>query len=75
MAPSEGEPAARLGLPPREAEVLRLLARRLTANEIAEALYFSPHPVNRHTANLFAKLGVANRTQAASRARELGLRI
>ena len=66
-------PAAPYGLSPREAEVLRLLARRLTDKEIAEALFLSPHTVHRHTTNLFAKLGVANRTEAVARARALGL--
>jgi DNA-binding CsgD family transcriptional regulator len=33
----------------------------------------SPHTAKRHVANILAKLGVATRTEAASRARDLGL--
>jgi DNA-binding NarL/FixJ family response regulator len=61
------------GLTARQQEILRLLARRWTDREIAEALCLSPHTVHRHTANLFAKLGVANRREAAAAAARLGL--
>jgi LuxR family maltose regulon positive regulatory protein len=57
----------------RELEVLRLLADGLTNHEIAERLVLSTHTVKVHTYNLYAKLGVHNRTQAAAQARALGL--
>jgi ATP/maltotriose-dependent transcriptional regulator MalT len=66
-------PGAAFGLSRREREVLSLLAQRWTDKEIAAALAISPHTVARHAANLFAKLGVANRREAAALAARLGL--
>jgi DNA-binding NarL/FixJ family response regulator len=57
----------------RETEVLRLLARGLTNGQIADALVVSPGTVKNHVGHIIAKLGVADRTQAAVRALELGL--
>jgi LuxR family maltose regulon positive regulatory protein len=53
----------------REQEVLRLLAAGLSNAEIAERLIVSPGTVKRHLHNLYSKLGVTNRTQAAACAR------
>jgi DNA-binding NarL/FixJ family response regulator len=49
----------------REREVLRQIASGLTNRQIAERLCLSPKTVERHQNNIFEKLGVANRTQAA----------
>jgi LuxR family transcriptional regulator, maltose regulon positive regulatory protein len=57
----------------RELEVVRLLARRLTNNEIGEALFISPITVKNHIANITDKLGVSGRRAAVERAGELGL--
>ncbi len=57
----------------REHDVLRLLVQSRTDREIAAALFLSPRTVNAHVASILGKLGVANRREAASRARELGL--
>ena len=57
----------------RELEVLALLATGQPNRAIAEELVVSLDTVKRHLTNLFNKLGVANRTQAVARARELGL--
>ncbi len=46
-------------------EVLRLLARRQTDKEIAEALFLGPRTVQSHVAHILNKLGVANRREAA----------
>jgi DNA-binding NarL/FixJ family response regulator len=53
----------------REQEVLRLLADGLSNAEIAEQLVVTPGTVKRHLHNLYSKLGVENRTQAAAFAR------
>ncbi len=66
------DPLAAYGLSSREREVLRLLAQRRTTNEIAEALFVSPHTVHRHTTNLFTKLGIGNRREAAALAARHG---
>lgn len=49
----------------REREVLRQIGSGLTNRQIAERLCLSPKTVERHQNNIFEKLGVANRTQAA----------
>jgi DNA-binding NarL/FixJ family response regulator len=60
-------------LTPREREVLQLLAQGLTNREIAEILAIKSSTIKVHVERILAKLGVANRTQAAVRAVELGL--
>lgn len=57
----------------REHEVLRLLARGRTNSEIGQALVISAGTVKWHVENIIGKLGVADRTQAAVQAVELGL--
>jgi DNA-binding CsgD family transcriptional regulator len=57
----------------REHEVLRLVAQRLSSAEIAGALLISPRTVERHLENIFAKLGVASRREAATEAARRGL--
>jgi DNA-binding NarL/FixJ family response regulator len=59
-------------LTPREHEVLRHVAQGLTNGEIAAALVVSVATVKFHVEHVIAKLGVADRTQAAVRAVELG---
>jgi LuxR family maltose regulon positive regulatory protein len=57
----------------RELEVLRLLARGDSNEEIAEQLVIAISTVKRHVSNILAKLTVSNRTQAVAHSRELGL--
>ncbi|HSM66545.1 MAG TPA: response regulator transcription factor [Ilumatobacteraceae bacterium] len=57
----------------REREILALLGCGFSNREIAEELYLSVNTVKSHVAKLFAKLAVANRTQAARVAIEHGL--
>src|SRR2546428_11768903 len=57
----------------REQEVLHLLVRGASNQDIAEELVVTLDTVKRHVSNILSKLGVSNRTQAVSRARELGL--
>ena len=61
-------PEGRERLSPRELEVLRLLVEGNTDREIADALSISRRTVTSHTTNIFTKLGVTNRVQAATAA-------
>jgi LuxR family maltose regulon positive regulatory protein len=65
-----------VGLEPlseRELEVLRLIAEGLTNREIAFRLTLAQSTVKVHTRNIYGKLDVHSRVQAAARARDLGL--
>jgi non-specific serine/threonine protein kinase len=57
----------------RERQILALLCQRLTNAEIAAELFISPRTAGTHVANLLAKLGVANRREAAALAVQHGL--
>jgi LuxR family maltose regulon positive regulatory protein len=57
----------------REFEVLQLIADGLKNQEIASQLYLSLNTVKAHTRNIYGKLDVNSRTQAAARARAIGL--
>ena len=57
----------------REFEVLTLLAEGRSNKEIARQLDVSPNTVKTHVASLFDKLEAKRRTEAISRARELGM--
>jgi DNA-binding CsgD family transcriptional regulator len=57
-----------LGLSVCEAEVLVWMAHGKSNKEIAELLELSPRTVNKHLEQTFNKLGVENRTAAATRA-------
>jgi DNA-binding NarL/FixJ family response regulator len=57
----------------REVEVVRLLAEGHSNREIADALFLAEGTVKNHVTNVLAKLGARDRTQAALRARALGL--
>jgi DNA-binding NarL/FixJ family response regulator len=59
----------------REAEVLLWIARGKSNRDIAEILGLSPRTVNKHLEQIYAKLGVENRTSAAALAvRTIGIR-
>lgn len=57
----------------REREVLALLAQGLSNQEIAGKLTLSIKTVRNHVSNIFSKLQVVDRVQAALRARDAGL--
>ena len=61
------------GLSRRELEVMRLVSVGRTNREIARELFLSPRTVDMHVRNILAKLSCRTRTEAASRAAELGL--
>jgi DNA-binding CsgD family transcriptional regulator len=63
----------RHGLTAREVEILRLLAKRMTDREIADALSISPRTVMHHVSNVLAKLGASNRRDATTMAAGLDL--
>ena len=71
-APAPPPPLAE-PLSERELEILRLLADGDSNKEIAAALFIAEGTVKNHVTNILGKLGVRDRTQAALRARELGL--
>jgi len=66
-------PAWPAGLTSREVEVLRLIAAGRSNRAIAQALFISPNTVLHHVSSIFAKLGVANRAEAAAYAIRRGL--
>ncbi len=58
----------------RERAVLGLLARGLSNKEIAEKLFLAEGTVKNHVSTILQKIDARDRTQAALKARELGLR-
>jgi LuxR family maltose regulon positive regulatory protein len=78
--PASSPPTSPPSLPPlvdelsaRELDVLRLLRSDLNGPDIARELVVSVNTVRTHTKNIYMKLGVNNRREAVTRARELGL--
>ena len=57
----------------RELQVLQLIAQGLSNQEIGDRLFLALSTVKGHSRIIFDKLKVHNRTEAAARARELGL--
>jgi DNA-binding NarL/FixJ family response regulator len=60
-------------LTPRERQVLELLAAGLSTTVIGAKLGLASKTINNHASAVFAKLQVADRTEAVLRAREAGL--
>jgi len=65
-APIRTDPKGVGGLTGREVQVLRLVARGLSNQEIATALVISEHTARRHLQNIFAKIGVSSRAAATA---------
>lgn len=73
---SEGSPRGEALVDPlsdRELEVLRLVAQGASNKEVAAALHIAEGTVKNHLTSVFSKLDVRDRTQAALKARSLGL--
>jgi DNA-binding NarL/FixJ family response regulator len=66
-------PALVLPLSPREREILSLVSAGASNKEIADRLCLAEGTVKNHITNILVKLDVRDRTQAALRARTLGL--
>ena len=60
-----------LGISKRELDVLNLMAQGLSNDEIAGKLFISLNTVKTHTSNIFVKLDVKRRTQAAEKAKRM----
>ncbi len=75
MAPPVRQPDDGLAEPlsEREREILRLVAQGLTNREIADRLSLAQGTVKNYVTTILQKLGARDRTQAALRARELGV--
>lgn len=63
---SPAEFSKELGLTSREGEVLSWLSKGKTNRDIAQILELSPRTVDKHLEQIYAKLGVENRTAAAA---------
>jgi HD-GYP domain-containing protein (c-di-GMP phosphodiesterase class II) len=61
------------GLTAREVEVIRLIARGMSTNEIARQLTISAKTAGTHVEHIYSKIGVSNRTQASLFALRHGL--
>jgi LuxR family maltose regulon positive regulatory protein len=70
-------PAPGGGLPDpltdRELEILSYLPSRMTNTELARQCYVSVNTIKTHMGHIYRKLDAANRNEAISRARTLGL--
>jgi DNA-binding NarL/FixJ family response regulator len=69
----DADDISRLGLTPREAEVLALVAAGRTNREIGTELYVSEKTASVHVSNILRKLGVTTRVEAAAVAQRLGV--
>lgn len=67
------DPASDTGLSPREIDVLRHLAAGRTNKEIGALLHISAATVQRHTINLYRKIGASGRSEAAVYAVQNGI--
>lgn len=75
LSDSAGLEAARerTGMTKREVEILAAVARGLSNRAVGKELFLSDQTVKFHLHNIYGKLRVANRTEAAAAARRVGL--
>jgi DNA-binding CsgD family transcriptional regulator len=67
------EALAASGISQRERDVLQLLAKGMSNEEIASGLFVSLNTVKTHLSNIYFKLDVKRRTQAVDKARVMGI--
>ena len=63
----------KLGITPRELEILGLIATGLSTREIAEKIYVSENTVKTHSSRVLEKLNARRRTQAVQIGKQLGI--
>jgi DNA-binding CsgD family transcriptional regulator len=73
IIPIDEKMLEKLGISKREYEVLTLLGKGMSNQEIADALFVSQNTIKTHTSRLFEKLDVKNRTHAILKSKELGI--
>jgi len=73
VRPAADSPRPSMGLTAREEEVVRLLARGLTNEEIAERAFISKATVKSHVSHILVKLGLSTRLEVVVWAYERGL--
>ncbi|HEV8556141.1 MAG TPA: LuxR C-terminal-related transcriptional regulator [Actinophytocola sp.] len=73
LALEPAAPAAAPELTARETDVLRLVARGMTNEQVAKELFISSRTVNWHLTAVYSKLGLRSRTEATRFALEHGL--
>ena len=71
--PERNDPARAAGLTERETAILTALARGLSNEAIGKELWVAEQTVKFHLTNIYRKLGVSNRTEAARLAYQQGL--
>jgi DNA-binding NarL/FixJ family response regulator len=72
-APARATNAENNPLSARETEILQLLAKGMSFNEIGEILGISPHTVTAHIKKIYRKLAVHSRGEAVYEASQMGL--
>ena len=72
LQPSELPSQPDYALSKRQQEVLALLALGLTNDAIAQRMKLSPSTVRHHVSQVLSRLGVTNRTEAATKAMQVG---
>ena len=73
LAAVDAPPPALEHLSQREQDVLKLIGGGLSNKQIAHALNIAPETVKSHAKNIFSKLEVKSRTEAAVRAQQCGM--
>ena len=68
-----GNEAPQSMLSEREMEILDLLALGQTTQQIASGLFLSENTIKTHVRHILEKLGAANRTEAVSKAMQMGI--